>query len=77
MAFVKEWPYLRGLRKQPRGVAFYNAIGTTVDNLDMYLVFVLGAPNIGRRSLKTRLFNEWRHKFGEVKAREYTHLCVV
>ncbi len=27
-----------------------------------------GAPNIGRRSLKTRLLNEWRQKFDEVLA---------
>ena len=31
-----------------------------------------GAPNIGRRSLKTRLLNEYPSRFAEVKARKST-----
>ena len=37
-------------------------------------MYCAGAPNIGRRSLKTRLLNEYPSKFAEVKARKL--LCV-
>ena len=41
-------------------------------------VFVLlGAPNIGRRSLKTRLLSEYSTRFGEVRAREYSHIMYI
>ena len=36
----------------------------------LYYVVYSGAPNIGRRSLKTRLLNEYPSRFAEVKARK-------
>lgn len=39
-----------------------------VENFQYRSLVLIGAPNIGRRSLKTRLLNEWSHKFAEVKA---------
>ena len=40
------------------------------------VLFLLGAPNIGRRSLKTRLLSEYSTRFGEVRARKYVLLCI-
>ena len=42
----------------------------------IFFFLVPGAPNIGRRSLKTRLLSEWPDKFSEVKARESDHTSV-
>ena len=39
----------------------------------MCFICLLGAPNIGRRSLKTRLLSEYSTRFGEVRARKDAH----
>ncbi|KAL5489619.1 hypothetical protein EMCRGX_G018734 [Ephydatia muelleri] len=39
-----------------------------VENFQFYTLVLIGAPNIGRRSLKTRLLAEYGTRFAEVKA---------
>ena len=42
-----------------------------------FCIVLLGAPNIGRRSLKTRLLSEYSTRFGEVRARMYYYAYIL